>query len=107
MDEIKADADKYKIALDKYFETVSEKFQSAAATVVATLLHSKGPILSRIIMTVSKYLSNAILYLSASALISSMRPFLIIRFNSQHCWLCFPIVIQCSKVSIKDGKLYR
>jgi hypothetical protein len=31
MDEIKVDADKYKIALDKYYETVSEKFQSAAA----------------------------------------------------------------------------
>jgi hypothetical protein len=52
MDEIKVDADKYKIALDKYYETVSEKFQSAAAAVVATLLHSKGPILGRIIMAI-------------------------------------------------------
>ena len=73
MDEIKADADKYKIALDKYFETVSEKFQSAAATVVATLLHSKGPILSRIIMAIKEN-RNSFLRVVGGTFISKILP---------------------------------
>lgn len=73
LDELKADAEKYKMDLETYYKTVSEKFQAAAATVVASMLSSKGPILARIIEAI-KNNRNRFLKVVGGVFVSKILP---------------------------------